>query len=88
LLLRTANRGHPAGRPASNLLLLAVLAGGMEAIEGAESFRNAIASRFPDGLPYLPGGEARALLLPDGARLHLDQQALAIDRAARARHGG
>lgn len=82
---RTANLAHTAGSPASNLLLLAILSGGMSAAEGSESLRTAIAARFPAGLPYVPRDEVDGLLLPQEARQRLDERALALDLSFRAR---
>ncbi|WP_373049555.1 hypothetical protein [Vulgatibacter sp.] len=83
LQLRGHNLTHPRGSPASNLLLLAALAGGMSAAEGSESLRTAIAGRFPAGLPFVARDEADCLLLPQEARRRLDERALALDLAYR-----
>lgn len=77
--LRTRNLAHPQGSPASNLLLLSALAGGMAAAEGTASMRKAIADRFPDGLPYVPRDEVESLLLPQKERQKLDERAQRLD---------
>ena len=84
LQVRGNNLAHPQGSPASNLLLLAALAGGMAAAEGSESLRSAIAGRFPAGLPWLPRDEADCLLLPQDERRRLDERALALDLSYRS----
>ena len=83
LQLRGHNLAHAGGSPASNLLLLAALAGGMAAAEGSESLRGAVATRFPSGLPFVPRDEATCLLLPQDARRKLDERALALDLSYR-----
>src|SRR5690606_34776301 len=84
LHLRGRNLAHPQGSPASNLLLVAVLAGGIAAAEGSASLRAAIAGRFPAGLPYVPRDEAKSLLLPQEERRRLDERALALDLSWRS----
>jgi len=80
---RSHNLLHEGGSPASNLLLIAALAGGMAAAEGSESLRCTVATRFPSGLPYVPTDEAGVLLLPLEARRRLDERALALDLSYR-----
>jgi len=84
LQIRGRNLAHPEGSPASNLLLIAALAGGMAAAEGSESLRSAIASRFPAGLPWVPRDEADCLLLRQEDRRRLDERALALDLSYRS----
>lgn len=85
LLLRTENLAHPLGNPASNLLLVATVAGGLLAAAHSESMGSLIASRFPNGLAVLPQDELALLSLPMDARRHMNEKALAIDLASRAR---
>lgn len=85
LLLRTANLAHEKGSPASNLLLIATVAGGLLASAPSESMSSLVASRFPNGLARLPADELDLLTLPMEARRHMNEKALAIDLAFRAR---
>lgn len=75
---------HPDGGPASNLLLLAVLAGGLHAVASARSYHSVADARFPDGLPFTLQDEVSELLLAQELRQRLDERALALDRAAPA----
>lgn len=84
LQARSANLAHPQGSPVSNLLLLAVLAGGMAAAEGSSALRTTVENRFPGGLPFVPRDEIQTLLLHLEARRRLDERALALDLAHRA----
>lgn len=83
LAARSAALAHPQGSTASNLLLVAVLAGSMVAAENTPSFSTALTLRFPDGPPFLPRDEVGLLVLPVEARERLDERALAMDLAAR-----
>lgn len=82
---RTHNLAHPNGGPASNLLLVATVAGGLLAAADSESMGSLVASRFPNGLPMVPNDELELLTLPMDARRHMNEKALAIDLAYRAR---
>lgn len=83
LRLRGEHRLHPAGGPASNLLLIAIVAGGLAAARETESMR-AVQARLPeDAREALPEEEAALLVLADGARERLDERALAMDLAFR-----
>lgn len=79
LRARARSLGHPEGSPATNLLLLAVLAGSLAAGEASESLRNAIQARFPRGPSFAPRDEVEVLLLPHDIRRQLDERALALD---------
>lgn len=85
LRLRTESLAHPRGTPGSNLLLLAVTAGGLSWIQELDSFRTALRVRFEDE-PPLRRSEALGLLrLEAEERLRLDERALAFDLAHRLR---
>lgn len=84
LAARSAALAHPDGSAASNLLLVAALAGALLVAESTPSFQAATAARFPSGPPFLPRDVVTALLLPLEARERLDERALALDLAARA----
>jgi hypothetical protein len=83
LAARTACAAHPEGSPASNLLLLAVLAGGLAAAEGTPSYLAAVSARFPGGPPARQLDEVSALVLAPEERARLDERAHLLDLSAR-----
>ena len=76
---RTRCLAHPEGSHASNLLLVAVLAGGVAAAASGEALRRAADARFPGGLPFHPADEVSELLLAPEVRQRLDERALRLD---------
>lgn len=83
LRLRGDHRIHPFGGPASNLLLLAIVAGGLAVARDTESMRAVHAGLPPDVREALPSERAGVLILEPGARERLDERALALDLAYR-----
>ncbi|HEY0839461.1 MAG TPA: hypothetical protein VGD74_04695 [Vulgatibacter sp.] len=83
LRLRGELRLHPAGGPASNLVLISIVAGGLAAARETESMR-AVHARLPaDARDAAPAEEAGLLVLENGVRERLDERALALDLAFR-----
>ncbi len=83
LAARSAALAHPDGGAASNLLLVAALAGAMVPAEATPSYTAGASIRFPDGPPFLPRDELALLVLPVETRERLDERALALDLAAK-----
>lgn len=83
LRLRGEHRLHPAARPGSSLLLIAILAGGLAVARETESMR-AVHARLPSNTREpLPSETAGLLVLDTGIRERLDERALALDLAFR-----
>ncbi|HWV39205.1 MAG TPA: hypothetical protein VN033_12115 [Vulgatibacter sp.] len=83
LRFRSAHRLHPQGGPASNLLLIAILAAGLAAARDTESMR-AVFARLPaDVREVLPSERASILILDAEVRERLDERSLALDLAFR-----
>lgn len=83
LRLRGAHRLHPFCSPASNLLLIAIVAGGLAVARETESMR-AVLARLPADVQEAPPSERASILILDaGVRDRLDERALALDLAYR-----
>jgi hypothetical protein len=85
LAARSANLQHPRGGPASNLLLITAVAGGLEWVSELTSYQAAAQLRFPGEAPQRRSAEAGVLLLDTERRHLLDERAHAIDLAHRLR---
>jgi len=83
LRLRGTHRLHPHGSPASNLLLIAIVAGGLAVARETESMRAVLARLPADVREAQPSERASVLILDAGVRDRLDERALALDLAYR-----
>jgi len=80
--VRSAVVGDRAASPATNLLLLAILAGSLQAHAASPRVLAVIEAFLPEGLPYHPRDELLELLLAQETRLRLDERASALDQPA------
>lgn len=78
--LRSAVVGDRAQSPATNALLLGILAGSLSAHAGSPRLRAVIEAYLPDGAPFHARDEVEELLLPLEVKQRLDERADALDR--------
>lgn len=78
--LRSAVVGDRAQSPSTNALLLAILAGSLQAHAGSPRLRAVLDAYLPEGPQFHARDEVEQLLLPLEVKQRLDERADALDR--------